>query len=785
MLQIPNIEPLESRIAPATIANPIFDITATTGQKGVSIDLGTLVDPAKSYRTLVEFLTNYTPSGATGPGVIAMELFDDKAPVTVANFLRYLSNKNAAADYDGIFFHRLVSGFVLQGGGFNATNVSNHIDTFPTIHNEFDPADSERSNLVQTVAMAKVSPDQGGGPHSASSEFFINLADNASNLDSQNGGFTVFGRVTDATMPVVTEIAALQRAGNFPVQNYSGGNPTPDQLIQIVDARVVQGGPGDAAGYTFSVSVVDAASGLPTKLVKAKVNAVTGKLDVAFSSKLNGTAKVIVTASDGAGTETDEFLVTVKPNLIAEVVTDGLASTFVTADKGTAKVRLTNNGGALAKGKVDIKLYLSESNFSDNSDPLGFALDTATDILFAQSTGIAVNIAAGKTATLPVKFTIPSDGLIDGKRYRVLAVVETSAGSTIQELFTDDNVGNSRIEAAGLDDPRILHTFDFAFGSVGGRSKVPITVEDANGDDVTFSIKGPGTGTLTFDNGAISISVTGSTEATTILAKTARGIVADVEDLFINQTVGAVMLGNVHLHGHFTASGGAKSIVFGDLGNTDAGRPEDNADHTLSIGAFPSAKQKLTAVFGSVRDYSLAAEMDIASLKAAEWLNDAVNTNANTISAPAIGTVTIAGNLEAGISINGTAKLNTLSVGGSLSGVTVRTSGAIGALKLGDLSGSLIFAGVLAKPAGLGDVIAGTSIDSITVSGTMADSIVAANLIKSAKVNAVDAAAGTATWGFYADAIKSYLRKGAPKLTMLDAASKPDAVDPNYEVRIF
>src|SRR5688572_8086116 len=101
------IEPLESRIAPATVLNPVFDITAGVGQKGASIDLGTMLDASKSYRTIVEFVTNFTLPGESEPAVIRMELFNDKAPVTVANFLRYLNNTNKSADFDGIIFHRL------------------------------------------------------------------------------------------------------------------------------------------------------------------------------------------------------------------------------------------------------------------------------------------------------------------------------------------------------------------------------------------------------------------------------------------------------------------------------------------------------------------------------------------------------------------------------------------------------------------------------------------------------------------------------------------------------
>lgn len=788
MTKLPQmIELLETRIAPAGImvANPIFDITAGTGQTGASIDLGKLVDASKSYRTMVEFVTNYTIPGQSSPAVIQMELFDDKAPVTVANFLHYLNNPNKAADYDGIIFHRLVQGFVLQGGGFNASAFTTHIATFPTVHNEFDANDPERSNIVQTVAMAKVGADNGGGPNSATSEFFVNLANNAANLDAQNGGFTVFGRVTDASMPVVNAIAGLSLYNSStPVQNYSGGLPTPSQLISIVDAHVVTPQAGDAGGDTFSIdSITDATSGLATKLVTAKLNSATNQLDLKFAPGATGVAKVKVKISKTNEADVfDEFLVTVKPNLITDVVADGLKSTFVPGDKGTAKVQIINNGGGVAKGKVSVKLYLSKSNGTASDEP-GYTLDTNTDIPLGELDNVSINVLAGKSFTVPVKFTVPGDLLQDGSQYRLVAKVESG---TVDELFTDDNAGNFVKQTVSATDPTVLHTFNFSFGSVGGRSKVPVTVQDADGQNITFQLIGPGTGKIVKNtDGTVDVTVSGTTAASTLKLVAAKGIVPDIDDLFINDTIGSVSLGNTHLHGHLTASGGAKSIVFGDLGNTDVATAQNSSDKTLSIGAFPIPTQKLSLSLGNVHDYSLQSDMPISSLVAKTWANDAVNTSANLIGAPSIGTLKIAGDLEASVTLVDDVKLSVFSVGGALHGVTVRTSGDVGVVTVGDLSSSQFFAGLAATPTQLSDFAAGDQIVSFTVKGTMSDSTVAAANFTKVNVAAVDANAGTSVSGFYADAIKSYIRKGVKNLASLDAALIADSVAPNYQVQLF
>lgn len=787
------IEPLESRIAPAlVIANPIFDITAATGQKGASIDLGKLVDPSKSYRTTIELVTNFTLPGQSQPGVIQIQLFDDKAPETVANFLRYLNNPNKSADYDGVIFHRLVQGFVLQGGGFNASDFldQKHLSTFPTVHNEYDPNDPERSNIVQTVAMAKVASGTGGGPNSASSEFFINLADNSSNLNAQNGGFTVFGRVTDASMPVVNAIAGLQLYNSSaPVQNFSGGVPTENQLITITDAHVVPPGLGDDGGATFAIdSITDATTGLPSKLVTTKLNPETNQLDLKFAPNASGVVNVKVKVSKtGEPDVFDEFKVTVEPNLITDVVADGLKSTIVPGDTGTAKVSLVNNGGALAKGKVNVKLYLSKSNGALDDTDKGFTLETDgadPDVLVGELDNVSINVAAGKAATLAVKYKVPSTGLADGSKYRLLAVVETPTGSKVVELHSDDNVGNFTKENTSLTDSSVLHQFALAFGTVGGRSNVPITVKDGSNNDVTLRLTGPGSGAVTKNSdGTVDITLTGTTAASTLKLTAGKGIVANIDDLFINDTIGSVSLGNTHLHGHLTASGGAKSLIFGDLGNT-SDDPLQDIDKTISIGIFPVATQKLALSLGEVHDYSLISDMPIGSVLAKTWVNAEATTGANTIGAPSIGTLKIAGDLEASVVTVDSTKLGVFSVGGSLHGVTVRTTGDVGTVTVGDLEGSQFLVGLTAQPDEISDFVTGKTITSFTVKGTMSDSVIAAAKITTATVAAVDGVAGSTTKGIFADAIKSYLHKGFPKELNLDAPAVVETVG-NYTVQVF
>lgn len=155
----------------------------------------------------------------TSLGLIEIELRPDVAPGHVQNFLQYVND----GDYNNSFIHRSVSGFIIQGGGFNYINeVFDFVPTDPPIANEF-----ALSNTRGTVAMAKLGTD----PNSATSQWFINLADNSANLDIQNGGFTVFGTVISgmdiadaiAALPVINTGSAIGSA--LPVRNTPFDDP--------------------------------------------------------------------------------------------------------------------------------------------------------------------------------------------------------------------------------------------------------------------------------------------------------------------------------------------------------------------------------------------------------------------------------------------------------------------------------------------------------------------------------------------------------------------------------
>jgi cyclophilin family peptidyl-prolyl cis-trans isomerase len=183
--------------------------------------------PGAVHATIVRF---ETPLGS-----FDVELFDDVTPLTVVNFLNYVND----GDYENSFIHRKINGFIVQGGGFTFENgVLGNVPEDAPVINEFN-----LSNVRGTIAMAKIRDD----PNSATSGWFVNLADNSANLDGQNGGFTVFGRVLDDGMDVVDAIAAL------PNWNL-GGALTQTPLIDFTNQ-----GPVQAENLVFTgISIVPA-----------------------------------------------------------------------------------------------------------------------------------------------------------------------------------------------------------------------------------------------------------------------------------------------------------------------------------------------------------------------------------------------------------------------------------------------------------------------------------------------------------------------------------------------
>ena len=254
---------------------------------------------------VVRFTSQFSIGGV--PLVLDMALFSNRTPVTRQNFLKYVAD----GDYVNSFIHRSMPDFVIQGGASRIiNNIIESVPTDPPIVNEFGV-----SNTLGTISMAKL----GGDPNSATSQWFVSLGANTDILDPQNGGFTVFGRITRSTF------GNAQVFGNpvdFPTFDYGGiytdipmyythiyGNLIPGEFLLFPGVALVPlpaGEAGEISTLTFSVvsnsnpAVADA-SILPN-----------GILNLAPVAGQTGNTQITVSATDSVGnTVEDSFVLAV------------------------------------------------------------------------------------------------------------------------------------------------------------------------------------------------------------------------------------------------------------------------------------------------------------------------------------------------------------------------------------------------------------------------------------------------------------------------------------------
>ncbi len=292
-----------------TIINPfsIFDDSLTTG-KIATFDF-------------------YEDSFAQDINILLFDQNGDGAPQTVDNFESYVNG----GDYDNSIIHRSISNFVVQGGGFTVEDLA--VDTVTTtapVANEFD---SNRSNTEGTIAMAKLE----NLPDSATSQWFFNLSDNSDNLDNQNGGFTVFGKVLSQTdLDAIKDIASVDvfdaltinpAFGSIPL-NIDSDNSVIDSddsvinsdndYIRLRDVTISQ-----APELTFTIE-----NNTNPDLVNASLNQANDQIILDYQPGIRGEAQITIEATNLLGESSSTVL-----NVLVENPPD-----FFTLEAGTAQI---------------------------------------------------------------------------------------------------------------------------------------------------------------------------------------------------------------------------------------------------------------------------------------------------------------------------------------------------------------------------------------------------------------------------------------------------------------
>lgn len=184
-----------------------------------ALALGILAGPARAANPQVEL--------ETSAGTIRIELYPNAAPKTVENFLAYVK----AGHYTGTQFHRVIKGFMIQGGGYNADFWEKPTRAPVPIESE-QSVKAGLSNVPGTVAMART-----GDPNSATAQFFINVADNKRldfrSPDPQGYGYTVFGKVVSG-MDVVNKMASMPTGPAGPFRS-----DVPAERVIIKSAKIL------------------------------------------------------------------------------------------------------------------------------------------------------------------------------------------------------------------------------------------------------------------------------------------------------------------------------------------------------------------------------------------------------------------------------------------------------------------------------------------------------------------------------------------------------------------
>lgn len=543
------IERLESRqLFAATVLATIPSQFGTPGATATVVDLNDFVaDPANES----------TVNMVTSTGTVQIQTFDQEVPINTTNFLRYVRR----GLYDNAIFQRSVLTpvpFVLQGGGEYADGTS-----VPSLGQIQSEPNGPRHNVRGTLAFARVGPESGGGPDTATNQFFFNLGDNSANLDAQNGGFTVFGQVQGTGMDVIDQLAALPNATDRKIlsadvvqdMTYTVTSSDPSQVTPSVNAQGILS--LNFASATSQATITVTGTDLSNNTVQTTFAAAAG-----FPVSLGGSS----------GNKS-----------ITYTQTDGTVSTISLKGNGSANVIL--NGVSLTqstrKGNVAITGQASVASL----DITGTDAKTSLSIKTRGGTGITT--LGGLTADGAVRS-------ISGKAVRLTGAL--SVGGTAGAIVLGDVTNTSiTLGGSGTDKGATL--------SLGNITDTSITsAEPIRSLKVASAVNSDGTADNISAAGITSLASSGDFGASINLSG---------ENNLRSMKVGGNLTGNITAHQigslsvkgditsiQITASHGAAEVV------TAGGNPDSKANQAIQSikvhGAIAGSTVRSGGSFGSI-----------------------------------------------------------------------------------------------------------------------------------------------------------------------------------------
>ena len=744
------IETVEPRILfHLEVAQPIADQLINLGSQPTVINLSERIFNEESGPTVRMVYP--------GVGTIDILLLEKQAPKSVANFVNYVN----AGTFNNTIIHRSEPGFVIQGGGFTPTGADITPPGTTPVQNEFSP---QRSNIRGTVAYAKLGSD----PNSATSEFFYNLADNSSNLDNQNGGFTVFGRVVGSGMTVADGIASMQRVNATHGGDNIGGlndafnhlpvTRTTDPALTPVDPATGNG-PSDQRPTTDQMVVLSSAS------VIKPANPITYS---AISSN-NALVQPVITSN-------------------------GLFLNYGAGQTGTATITVTATEaetGAVVTDSFTVSVAALEVN-------LGAGVN-AQSVQFRDNEGtLATLTVRGGSAT--VKFS--GTGINQSSQGNGRTVLVTGGSLDIGSLTLSGPAPSATLTTVGGDGRVLVHSITAANPVRGIRG-------------AGIDLRGP----AVFSNGVGRLDI-GRVQGTSITIQRAEGArvgnasvtIGEARDASIDsqQPLGLVRIGSFGgtdgTADAITAPAIANLQVNGDFAGAlnvsgtgqQPGRPalgSTRISGALASGAWNVGKAT-RILAGSVGDAWSGTFGDVANFTVAgDLAGDLTASSINVLNAGSITGANITLNRAAAPRALGLGRLTTA---GPMTNALIQSTADIGTVTAGAINGSSIYAGVVANdggflPTGVGNFTSSSTIRGVTVrnAGTspgFANSDIAAAILGRMNLGVVQTDNAGVPFGLAATAIASLTAVGAGGTPirlagLIDPTQSLDQGD--FEVRIF
>ena len=682
------VESLEPRrLFAVTVPSPIADIAVRPNASNSSVELGSVFNTTNLDSvtgTVVRFPVEAGTGSARLAGNINIELFT-QTPLSTQNFLNYVTSGR----YDGVIFHRAIPGFVIQAGGFIAPNAT-AVTLDPNLQNEFtlSPRDGQgRVNTRGTLAMAK----QGGNPNSATSQWFVNLADNSGNLDNQNGGFTTFGRVFSGGMALADQIAALPRTNaggaftDLPVAGYTSG-PVLEQNLVVFRGPAVVASP--RTFFTYTVASSDA------QVVAASVEG--GNLTLDYGTRV-GTSTVTISATDLTGaTVTDTFTVT--------VASPSLGVSFNGRNVTPGQAQPVNVGQAFV-GQTATRQVLFQNTGTGPISITGVTVPTGFSLV-----GTApASIAAGQQVLLEFAIDTTTAGVKEGT-----ISIATDAVNAVNGAFAF--VVRSEV-GSGV-----------TLGTGGSKSLI---FTDADGTRATFTFRGAGLARFEFSGTSPAVS-------------TVRGV--------STVTGTNVTVANVAISGSRSSSGLSVSLRGGN-GRIDVASVSSETligalafrgvvlTDTLSLPAGVNGVTLSSVSSATVNLLQAAASSSIRSLLLGDVAGSTITVagGARTVTFVSLtdstlsfgGVVTHFNATTVASSTLAAGALTNIAVRNAVTGSTLTSTGVVARATVGSFASSTLRSGLNSEtlePATAADFTASSRIAQFTVSSRAPDAFTGSNL---------------------------------------------------------